>query len=157
MNISRTSIRRTFFIACSIAGLLAIVVQSRIADTYDPTGTVFPTHAFVRGHLWRLEIANTDALRTLGLGERDSLADETGMLFLFDRPDYYGFWMHGMRFPLDMVFLSRGQIVFIERGIQPGDPKIVMPPTPVDQVLELNAGEAAGLEVGDHIWYGRAF
>jgi uncharacterized membrane protein (UPF0127 family) len=61
-----------------------------------------------------------------------------------------------MRFPLDMVFLSHGEIIFIERGIQPGDPKIVMPPTSVDQVLELNAGEAADLETGDQIWYWRS-
>lgn len=79
------------------------------------------------------------------------------MLFLFDKPDRYGFWMEGMKFPLDMIFLRRGEIVFIERGIQPGDNKIVIPPTAVDQVLELNAGEAIGLERGEYIWFGRWF
>ncbi len=158
MDISRITLRRTLFIACSVMGLLAIVVlQSRITDTYDPAGRVFPTHAFTFGYLWRLEIAYTDARRVLGLGERDSLAKGAGMLFLFERSDYYGFWMRGMQFPLDMIFLSQGQIVSIERDIQSDDPRIIVPPVPVDQVLEVNAGETIGLEVGERIWYGRAF
>lgn len=150
--------RKVFFIAVLAALLVSVAIQLRLSDTFDPAGPVFPTHAIVAsGQMWQLEIANTDALRSLGLGERDSLPREKGMLFLYGQPGRYGFWMHGMRFPLDMVFLSQGEIIFIERGIQPGDPKIVMPPTPVDQVLELNSGEADDLETGDQIWYWRSF
>ncbi|MFZ1626354.1 MAG: DUF192 domain-containing protein [Candidatus Moraniibacteriota bacterium] len=134
-----------------------IVLSTRLSSGFDPRGSIFPTHAFANGKVWQLEIANTDALRTLGLGERDMLPKEKGMLFLFDARRPYGFWMKGMRFPLDIVFLVQGEIIFIERGIQPDDPKVVLPPKPIDQVLELNAGEAASLSIGDRIRYWRAF
>lgn len=150
-------IRRVVLVTGVVIALMAIGIQSRISDTYDPAGSVFPTHAITWGHIWKLEIAHTDVLRSLGLGGRDNFPRGKGMLFLFDKPDRYGFWMEGMKFPLDMIFLRRGEIVFIERGIQPGDNKIVIPPTAVDQVLELNAGEAIGLERGEYIWFGRWF
>lgn len=157
MNMSTLPVKKILFGLLGLLFLIGIALETRLPRSIDPRGTAFPTHAFAGGSVWSLEIANTDALRSLGLGERDRLTQGTGMLFLFDTPRAYGFWMKGMRFPLDMIFLSQGKIVFIERGIQPDDPKIVMPPTPVDQVLELNAGEAAGLSVGDRIWYWRSF
>lgn len=157
MNISPVVRRRIVLTAITIAFLLALFFQTRIASTIDPKSQDLPTHAFSYGHTWPLDIANTEALRSLGLGERDSYPNGRGMLFLFDVPYSYGFWMKGMRFPIDMVFLSRGKIVFIEQGIQPDDKRIIAPPVPVDQVIEFNAGGADGLSVGDRIWYWRGF
>lgn len=138
--------------------LLALGIgMTRLASGFDPAGTTFPTHAVIPGRVWRLEIAHTDALRTLGLGERDTLSEKQGMLFLFDTPRRYGFWMKGMRFPLDIIFLSQGQIIAIERRVQPDDARVLTPPGPINQVLEVNAGEAAGLSVGNRIWYWRSF
>lgn len=156
MNLASISIRKIVFIAAAVTFLGAFFLATRLSSVVNPHGPL-PTHAFVFGHVWSLEIANTEALRSLGLGERDSYPDDRGMLFLFTVPDRYGFWMKGMRFPLDMVFLDRGKIVFIERGIRPDDPKIVTPPVPADQVLELYAGGAEDLLVGDRIWYWQGF
>jgi uncharacterized membrane protein (UPF0127 family) len=140
-----------------ISGLLIFVfVQTRLSIDFDPLQSSLPKRAFTLSQSWKLEIANTDALRTLGLGERDVLPIGTGMLFLFETPKRRSFWMKGMRFPLDIVFLYRGKIVFIERGIQPDDPKIVTPSASIDQVLELNAGEAEHLSIGGRIWYWRS-
>ena len=156
MNISPTVRRRIVLTAITIAFLGALFLQTRIATTIDPKSQALPTHAVTYGHVWPLDIAHTEELRSLGLGERDSYPDGRGMLFLFDTPYRYGFWMKGMRFPIDMVFLSHGRIVFIERGIPPEDMRIVAPPVPVDQVIEFNAGGAKDLSVGDWIWYWRA-
>ncbi len=79
------------------------------------------------------------------------------MLFLFEAPKRQSFWMKGMRFPLDIVFLSRGKIIFIARGIQPDDPRIITSPVPIDQVLELNAGEGSRLFPGDRMWFWRSY
>lgn len=140
-----------------LAFFCTLFIQMRILSNIDPNEQTLPTHAVTYGHIWPIDIANTDALRSRGLGERDSYPDGRGMLFIFDNPFPYGFWMKGMRFPLDMVFLSHGKIVFIERGIQPDDERIVIPPVPVDQVIEFNAGGADDLSVGDRIWYWRDF
>jgi uncharacterized membrane protein (UPF0127 family) len=157
MNIPPVIRRRIALTAIMAAFLGALFLQSRTMSTVDPKSGALPTHALAYGHIWPLDIANTDALRSLGLGERERYPDGRGMLFLFDFPYPYGFWMKGMRFPLDMVFLSQGRIVFIERGISPEDKRIVAPPVPVDQVIEFNAGGAEDLSVGDRIWYWRGF
>lgn len=140
-----------------VAFLGVLFLQTRIVSTINPKSGALPTHAFTFGDIWPIDVVYTDELRSLGLGQRDSYPDGRGMLFLFDAPYPYGFWMKGMRFPLDMVFLSRGKIVFIERGIQPEDERIIAPPVPVDQVIEFNAGGADSLSVGGRIWYWRGF
>src|SRR5436305_1009786 len=40
-----------------------------------------------------VEVVDTDATREKGLGDRESLAENTGMLFVFPKDDTYGFWM----------------------------------------------------------------
>lgn len=133
------------------------VIQSRLSDTVETIGQKYPTHAFTLGNSWTLEFANTPTLRARGLGERDSLLAKTGMLFVFEHPDRHGFWMKGMRFPIDIIFLFNGRVVSIERMVQPGDMRIVRPPEPINQVLEVNAGEAADLAPGERVWYWRGF
>lgn len=151
-------IRRKAVLAVAILAFLGVLfLQTRIASTIDPKSRDFPTHALAYGHIWPLDVVNTDELRSLGLGERDSYPADRGMLFLFDLPYPYGFWMKGMRFSLDMVFLSHGRIVFIERGIQPEDKRVIAPLVPVDQVIEFAAGGAKDLSVGDRVWYWRGF
>lgn len=102
------------------------------------------------GTVFMAEIADTDEKRSLGLGERDALCASCAMLFTFDAPGAYGFWMMGMRFPLDILWLREGRIVHIERHLQPGDLTLRQPPEAADSVLEVNAGtaERLGLERG---------
>jgi uncharacterized membrane protein (UPF0127 family) len=83
------------------------------------------------------------------------------MYFIFDSPDYYSFWMKGMKFPIDIVWISGGKIVGFEENMQPpADPnspvsalKEYAPPAPVDRVLELHAGRVRLLKaaVGDGV------
>lgn len=137
--------------------LVSLFVLGRFANTFDPEkADLFPTIALGGGKLWTLDVAVTPEARALGLGERESYPAGRGMLFLFPNPNQHGFWMKGMRFPIDIVFLRSGRVVFIERSFEPADTRIVAPPVPVDQVLEVNAGEADGLSPGDHIWYWRS-
>ena len=90
-----------------------------------------------------LEVADTDAKRERGLGYRETLCERCGMLFLFDRPDRYGFWMKGMRFPLDILWIREGAVVFLERNLDPNDQtRVFVPSAEADRVLELNAGMA---------------
>ena len=103
----------------------------------------------------RLEIADSESERSQGLSGRESLADDTGMLFIFDSPSYPGFWMKDMHFALDFVWInSDWQIVQIDRDVQPDTyPQIFTPNSAVRYVLEINSGKAneLGLEVSDVI------
>jgi len=72
-----------------------------------------------------------------------------GMLFLFDQPGWYSFWMQGMRFPLDIVFLNNGKVMDVASDLPPPSslsiPAAYIPKAPANQVIELNAGQAQAL------------
>lgn len=67
---------------------------------------------------WNVEIASTTTEKALGLSGRDGLGENDGMLFLFDRPGVQNFWMKDMKFPLDMIWISGGQVVgFVQDAV----------------------------------------
>lgn len=67
------------------------------------------------------------------------------MLFVFPEARVQHFWMKGMKFPLDIIWIKGGKIVGVEEGAQPtaglAAPAIFQSPLPVDMVLEVLAGE----------------
>jgi len=110
----------------------------------------------MRGRTFSVEVADTDAKREKGLGDRDSLAADHGMYFPFPAAQYWVFWMKGMRFPIDIVWIQDGKVVDIspEAQVDAGLPlKTYSPVEPADAVLELNAGTARqiGLQKGDEV------
>lgn len=101
----------------------------------------------IRNQTFSLLLATTTQQQQLGLGERASLPNDSGMYFIFQKPDYYSFWMKGMKFPLDIIFLRNNKIIAVYMNIQPPSSHEVNLPTyssaqPADAVLEINAGLA---------------
>ncbi len=90
-----------------------------------------------------IEVADTEGEREQGLSYRESLPAQHGMLFIFEKPGLYGFWMKDMSFPIDMVWLDESyHIVDIAHSVSPNSfPHVFYPPTPVKYVLETNPGE----------------
>jgi uncharacterized membrane protein (UPF0127 family) len=94
---------------------------------------------------------------TRGLGGRESLPDDRGMLFVFPQPGRFTFWMKDMLIPIDMIWISdRGQVVDIhtaepEPGVPDQQLKRYTPNGEAKYVLEVRAGLAAdkGVQVGD--------
>ena len=112
----------------------------------------------IDGQTFNIQIANTEAEKEKGLADRQNLAQDSGMLFPFDRPDYYGFWMKGMLIPLDIIYFNKDKIVTIVNDIQPPTPAnnqlpIFKPVSPADSVLEINAGlsKKYNFQVGDSV------
>lgn len=109
----------------------------------------------INGETIQVEIADTDRLRTQGLSGRESMSEDRGMLFTFPNPGTYGFWMKDMKFPLDFLWIMDNKIVQINENIPPpkeGErPQTVVPESPIDKVLEVNAGFAGRhyIKVGD--------
>ncbi|PIP64927.1 hypothetical protein COU77_03770 [Candidatus Peregrinibacteria bacterium CG10_big_fil_rev_8_21_14_0_10_49_16] len=54
----------------------------------------------------RIEVASDPALRSLGLMNRTELAEDAGMLFVFDYPQVLTFWMKNTLIPLDILFFD---------------------------------------------------
>jgi len=91
-----------------------------------------------------VEIARTPARRELGLMYRDSLGENSGMIFLFPDQKPLKFWMRNTRIPLDMIFADHnGRVVGIVENAEPYSEAPVGPDTPSQFVLEVNGGFAA--------------
>ncbi|UVK45099.1 DUF192 domain-containing protein [Mesorhizobium sp. AR07] len=98
-----------------------------------------------------IEIAETAAEREAGLMYRQDMADNHGMLFVFEIQQQVGFWMQNTPMPLDLIFVGQdGRIRAIKHG-EPQSEAVISPGVPVRFVLELKAGTAArnGIEYGD--------
>jgi len=115
----------------------------------------------VNNHSITVEVADTDQLRAKGLSERKSLPQNQGMLFIFSTTGLYNFWMKGMRFPLDFVWIKDDTVVDLTENVpnpkdQTHDPtEFYNPKFAVNKVLEINAGEIKKLniKIGDKIIY----
>jgi hypothetical protein len=104
-------------------------------------------------HSFSIEIADTSDEREAGLMFRKDMADDHGMLFVFDKPGEVAFWMKNTPMPLDLVFIGPdGRINAIRRG-EPESEAIIAPGQIVSFVLELKAGAAAkdDLKDGDQL------
>ena len=101
-----------------------------------------------------VEIERTRTDRERGLSGRAELAPDQGMLFVFPEAGSQTFWMKDMRFPIDIIWLRRNEIVFIAPDVPPpapGEAPATRTPTrEADAVLEVPAGFAAahGLKPG---------
>ena len=103
---------------------------------------------------YAIEIADDDAERARGLMFRDAMADDHGMLFIHDREEPQAYWMKNTRIPLDILYFDRDRrLVSQQRDVPPCSLGDGCPPYPSDAparyVLELNAGEAARLQLKD--------
>lgn len=108
----------------------------------------------------KVEIADIPSKRSKGLGGRVGLGQDDGMLFIFDKAGKHSFWMKGLKFTLDFVYIRDGKVTEILSDIKPPpegqrdeDLPIYQPKEPVDMVLEINAGTAQRLNIkaGDTI------
>jgi uncharacterized membrane protein (UPF0127 family) len=106
------------------------------------------------------ELAISSDQQTLGLGYRNELKADSAMLFVNDSAAPRTFWMKGMRFCLDIVWIEAGEIAGAAENICPDpagtpdqDRARVTSPVPVTYVLEVNAGwlEAHGYGVGTEV------
>ena len=113
----------------------------------------------VGGAAFMVEIAASPDERSRGLSGRDSLPDGSGMLFVYDNPDVPGFWMRGMYFALDFVWIGGDcEVADVTPDVPApatpvGELPVYRPSTPVLFNLEVNAGSAArlGIGVGDAV------
>lgn len=141
--------------------LLVIVVASRYSSTYFTDG-ILPfmrtSTATVNKQTFKLYLANSDKDRMIGLSEKSSMPQDYGMLFEFEKADYYPFWMKNMKFPIDIIFIKDNKIVTIYQNLQPpasaeDSLPILKPESEANKVLEINAGlsQKYNLKKGDEV------
>jgi uncharacterized membrane protein (UPF0127 family) len=77
------------------------------------------------------------------------------MLFVFDKPSIYPFWMKDMNFPIDMIWIGENdEVVYIEKNAQPDSyPETFVSSQNAKYVLEVisSFSEKNNLKVGDRV------
>ena len=112
---------------------------------------------FADGTRLAADVADTDEARARGLMFRDALAEDEGMLFVFETPQRYAFWMKNVRMPLDILWLDgRGRVVWLVESAPPceADPcPTYVPGAKASSVLETAGGFARRhrVAVGDTV------
>lgn len=117
-------------------------------------------HLNINGATFNIEVASTVIEQTRGLSYRPSLGAQSGMLFIFGSGSVQSFWMFGMNFPLDMIWISDNVVAGFTQnvpaptsGTAPWSLPVYTSPNNVDKVLEVNAGMVAkyNIKVGDTV------
>lgn len=126
-----------------VLGLIAVVVYTAISQAID-----------LSGMHW--DMAETEADQRRGLGGREALDENMGMMFVFDQPGIYPFWMKDMKFAIDIIWLRGDQVVDLETLPPPAEgerPASRIPREISDKVLEIRSGRAEelGIKVGSKV------
>ena len=110
--------------------------------------------AEINGHTFSLYLAQTSQEQSIGLAKYNKIDQNQGMIFLFNKSDYYSFWMKDMKFPIDIIFISDNKVVdiFDKVPVWPNENlPVYTTKTKANKVLEINAGLAKkySIKIGD--------
>ena len=152
-----------------LVALCFLAAFSSLADggkTSDGRPVYWPLT--INGYLYdQVELAFTDAELAKGLMDRDVLAENGGMLFVFETMGLRSFWMKRCRIDLDLIYMDAEGVVVATHRMKMEKPQqrneseeayYDRLPTydsgkPAQFVLELAAGQIdfLGLQVGDKL------
>jgi uncharacterized membrane protein (UPF0127 family) len=110
----------------------------------------------IKGVCIEVEIADSPEKQSQGLMFRKALFDNQGMLFVFNEPDKYAFWMKNVEFPLDIIWINQDKVIIDIKACvltcRDSCPALV-PQEKAQYVLEVNAGfvEKNQIQIGDSV------
>jgi len=116
----------------------------------------------IAGKVLKTELALTSEAQQKGLSGRRELQEDESMLFIFNYPSRYSFWMKDMNFPIDIVWIDEKlNVVYIKENATPesylptgqAGPESFTPNKNSKYVLEVFASfsEKNNLKVGDKV------
>lgn len=107
----------------------------------------------IGGAEFYVEVPRTREEKVKGLSGRKGLAAARGMLFVFDKPGVYDFWMKDMMFPIDIIWIGEdNRVAAVTKNAAPESyPRAFFPPVPILSAIEVKAGfiEAHKIQAGD--------
>lgn len=136
--------------------ILKLTDKSKNTVYNQPTQTLS-----INSKIINIELAETSLEKAQGLSGRESLPENSGMLFTWKEKAKPGFWMIDMKFPIDIIWISDNKIVGIaknalpEPGKSPLQLKHYYPPEPINYVLEVNGWfcDKNNIKVGDMVTF----
>ena len=92
-----------------------------------------------------VNIADTNQKRAKGYSNHPKIGYNEGLLFVFEQPNVYPFWMKEMLFDLDFIFIRDGRVIYLLENIKApinnqGEVEYAISEKPFDRLLEVKAG-----------------
>lgn len=136
-----------------LIGIVLSTAAGQAAEVTYPTSDLWIETADERHH-FTVEVAQTPEQVRRGLMFRTDLADNAGMLFDYDPPQYVSMWMKNTLIPLDMLFVDEnGVIGRIAAWTTPLSLEAIPSGGPARAVIELRGGitEQLGIKAGHKV------
>ena len=97
-----------------------LILAKNLGSVADKSSPYRLANITVNGFKLLADVPTTNDEFQKGLDIKDHLNENRGMLFIFTKPAREPFWMHGMKFPIDIIWLDKGgNVVHIERNLSP--------------------------------------
>ncbi|RJQ14030.1 hypothetical protein C4553_01740 [Candidatus Parcubacteria bacterium] len=134
------------------------VVNEKPVLATDNLASLAQGEVEISGKKFNVWVASSAETRSKGLSGQVSLADDRGMLFVFEAAGTHSFWMQDTKINLDIIFINEDKIVEIAHNL-PAQKDSSLPPAtyvPVQSAsyaLEINGGlsKLYGFEVGQPV------
>lgn len=140
----------TMLRAAIVTGLLYVspaTAQDDLDATFRKDVLVIVSSAYAC-YRFDIYLAGDGPQRQRGLMFVRYLPRTTGMLFVYDTPQYLSMWMKNTYIPLDMVFAREdGTVSLVVENTEPLSLRTISATEPGNFVLELNAGTAAEFHI----------
>jgi uncharacterized membrane protein (UPF0127 family) len=127
------------FIGIVAVATIAILANYIFSEVFSVQGNAIK-RVYIRDIMVKAELVKTEARIEKGLAGRSSLLEGRGMLFDMPDEDIQNFWMKGMLFPIDIIWIENGRVIGCEKNISPKDPRIFASPGDAGYVLEVPEG-----------------
>jgi uncharacterized protein len=145
----------------NISNHAAVISNSNASSSSSPSGNYYmKANVTINGFNLVVDVPITSDQFQKGLDIKDHLNENQGMLFIFKEPDKIPFWMHGMKFPIDIIWFDKGRnVVHIEHNLQPCITDLVCPSYSPEKdalyVLETTSGfyQRHNVKIGTHMDY----
>jgi uncharacterized membrane protein (UPF0127 family) len=97
------------------------------------------------------QVSSTSHQLQTGLSGRSCIKSDDAMLFVFDKPGYYPFWMKDMKFPIDIIWINENKTVNqVKSSVSPNTyPNTFVNTQPAKYVLEVKAGTTLQLNINE--------
>jgi len=155
MNYNESMFKNVLIVVVAISLLISSYYWSSdtdLADVAKKTNNI-KKEIHIKDAPLTVYVADEPHEQTQGLSDREYMAENEGMIFIFSESIVPTFWMKEMKFGLDIIWLdAKNTIIGIEKNVLPETfPKTFAPFYPVKYVLEVNAGwsDRNSIRVGD--------
>ncbi|MFQ5675950.1 MAG: DUF192 domain-containing protein [bacterium] len=145
-----------FFTMMTVLNLACNKTQGQKAAPANQASTQKSPSITIDGVDIEVEIVQDAKSRQLGLMYRDELAENRGMLFVFESPQILSFWMRNTYIPLDIAFIDANGVIVDIQHMEPLDESInYISSAPALYALEVNAGwfEKNNLKTGSQVQF----